>query len=234
MLNPTYTAIRRKSSLLLRKAGVLLIQAGSKIYQSPQQRVETHWIRDRGDKTLRLYYDLDGESIVFDLGGYEGQWASDIYGMYSCYIHVFEPVGEYVQRIEKRFSKNRKVIVHRFGLADETKLVKIAVDQDSSSMYKSGKRYVNAQLIRTADFLLENKIQAIDLMKINIEGGEYDLLEHLINIGYMPRIRNIQVQFHDFVPDAKRQMKNIQDVLRNTHYLTYQYPFIWENWRLNT
>lgn len=37
---------------------------------------------------------------------------------------------------------------------------------------------------------------------------------------------------HDFVPDAKRRMQKIQAALSRTHNLTYQYPFVWENWRI--
>ena len=45
-------------------------------------------------------------------------------------------------------------------------------------------------------------------------------------------IANIQVQFHDFVLDAESRMKSIQADLRKTHELTYQYDFVWENWKL--
>jgi hypothetical protein len=45
------------------------------------------------------------------------------------------------------------------------------------------------------------------------------------------QIENIQVQFHDFVPDAEGRMQRIQEKLAQTHELTYQYLFVWENWR---
>lgn len=68
-------------------------------------------------------------------------------------------------------------------------------------------------------------------MKINIEGGEYELIEHFIESEFVKEIRDIQVQFHDFIPDAGVRMKKIQEELKNTHFLTYQYEFVWENWR---
>lgn len=86
--------------------------------------------------------------------------------------------------------------------------------------------------MRATDFIHENGIRVIDLMKINIEGGEQDLWEHTIDNGYVERIKNIQVQFHDFVPTSEHCMQNIQASLSQTHYLTYQYPFVWENWRI--
>jgi hypothetical protein len=63
----------------------------------------------------------------------------------------------------------------------------------------------------------------VDLMKINIEGGEYELLEHLIARGLTKRIRNIQVQFHeDVMAGAAGRMERIQSRLAETHHLTYQ------------
>lgn len=77
-----------------------------------------------------------------------------------------------------------------------------------------------------------NNIKHIDLIKINIEGGEYDLLEHLLDANFVEQIENLQIQFHDFVENASARMKKIQNRLEKTHYLTYHYPFVWDNWTL--
>ncbi len=200
--------------------------------QSPQQRRLESWRKAQGDKTLRLNYNLNANSLVFDLGGYEGQWTSDIFSMYCCTIHVFEPVIEFADEIERRFSRNEKIFVHRFGLITENQIVQISVNRNSSSLHKPGNDVRDARLVRAVDFMRENRIEKIDLMKINIEGGEYDLLEDLIDSGFVRNIRNIQVQFYDFVPDGEQRMVMIQNELRKTHRLTYQYPFVWENWRI--
>lgn len=218
--------------MLLIKIGNLLARIGSKIYESPQQKRTSSWFRDLGDKTLRLDYDLNEQSLVFDVGGYEGQWSSDIYAMYNCHIHIFEPVEIFATNIEKRFSRNQKITVHKFGLSAKTQPIEMGFQRDSSSIFNADKNPVSATLVCAADFISQNHIETIDLMKINIEGGEYDLLDHLIASGLVARIKNIQVQFHDFVPDAETRMVNIQKELNQTHFLTYQYPFVWENWQL--
>jgi hypothetical protein len=43
---------------------------------------------------------------------------------------------------------------------------------------------------------------------------------------------NIQVQFHDYTPDAAERMKKIQRALKKTHRTTYSFEFVWENWEL--
>jgi FkbM family methyltransferase len=213
---------------LLRKSGT-----AATVPEPDQQAMRViPWFRDNGDKTLRLNYELDESSIVFDLGGYEGQWSSDIFSMYQCRIYVFEPLPAYAANISARFRANQRISVHNYGLASEDQRSTLSVNGDASSTHKTGQEIVDIRLISTSRFIAENKIDAIDLMKINIEGDEYDLLTYLIKSGLVSRIKNIQVQFHDFVPDAEIRMLEIQKQLSVTHELTYQYPFVWENWVL--
>ncbi|HDL01458.1 MAG TPA: FkbM family methyltransferase, partial [candidate division Zixibacteria bacterium] len=190
-----------------------------------------HWYADNGEKGLRLDYDLDSNSIVFDLGSHEGQWASDIFSKYLCTVYCFEPVSSFVEYSTKRFAKNDKVVIHRFGLSNDNKVIKISHCGTASSIYQ-GDGIEEADLVKATNFMTQNNISRIDLMKINIEGGEYDLLDHLLDSGFIKKIANLQIQFHDFVPNAKQRKEDIKKRLEKTHLLTYQYEFIWENWRL--
>lgn len=205
-------------------------RVSDRLYQaSPGQRA---WWREQGDGTLRLDYDLHEDSVVFDLGGFQGQWASDIYARYRCTIHVFEPVSGYAANIRRRFARNPNIIVHDYGLAGATRVERIAICGDGSSTLKRGGPSETIRLADAVEFLEREEIEEIDLAKINIEGGEYELLERLIDSGTVQRIKDIQVQFHDFViPDARSRMNKIQERLSATHALTYQYEFVWENWR---
>jgi len=210
----------------------LCIEISKKIYQKSQEKRVVQWFEIKGDETLRLDYNLDKNSIVFDIGGYKGQWSSEIFSKYCCVMHIFEPVKEFADKIEKRFAKNNKIFIYKFGLSNRTERTKISVMENSSSIFKKGKKQTEIQLIEMADFLRKKNIKQVDLVKINIEGSEYDLLEHLIETGFIKNIKNIQVQFHDFVEDAEKRMLKIQKKLQKTHYLTYQYPFVWENWEI--
>ena len=216
----------------IHRLGTYCHHLSGKIYRSPQQRMVDQWSEDRGDETLRLNYDLDEHSMVFDLGGYEGQWASDIFSRYCSTIHIFEPVADFAKRTEQRFRGNQKIFVHDFGLAKTDGSADIAVNGTDSSLYKKGNELVPGRFVEAIAFMHKNNIKKIDLMKINIEGGEYDLLEHLIETDFVHNIGNIQIQFHDFVLKAQHRMAMIQKKLQKTHSLTYQYLFVWENWRL--
>ena len=218
-------------SKILNKLGLKLVEASKTLYFNRQEKRCIPWFNDNGDKTLRLDYSLSDRSVIFDLGGYEGQWASDIFAMYCCQIHVFEPVEKFADKITQRFFQNEKIFVHRFGLSNLSEKLQISIDGDSSSTFKGKADAEEIELVRAIDFIKEHNISSIDLMKINIEGGEYELLEHLLEDGFIKNVTNIQVQFHDFVPNAEVRMIGIQQELEKTHFLTYQYPFVWENWQ---
>lgn len=215
---------------LERMAGVLL-RLGRTAWRNPDELRVAAWFADQGDATLRLDYDLGPQSLVFDLGGYEGQWTSDIHAMYGCRVFVFEPVPSFAACIGRRFRRNPNIRVFDFGLAGQTGEAAISLARDASSLFHAGADAIPIRLRCAADFLRDEGVTDIDLMKINIEGGEYELLEHLLDAGLTDRIGNLQVQFHDFVPDARVRMEAIQNRLAATHELTYQYPFVWENWR---
>jgi FkbM family methyltransferase len=205
-------------------------------YLCGRNKYYAQWVKDDGDSTLRLDYDLNECSVVFDVGGYKGQWASDIFSKYQSKIFIFEPVPEYAEKIKKRFSKNKKIEVLDFGLGGTERKTIISVQKDGSSIYKNsiGCESEQVNIMSGSEFIFSRSFEKIDLMKINIEGGEYELLNDLIKTGVIKKIENLQVQFHNIFPDAECKMLSIQEALSRTHRLTYQYPFVWENWKLKT
>jgi len=191
------------------------------------------WRADNGDYNLIPVHALDENSLVLDIGGFHGNFSAEIYARYSCKIKIFEPVPYFVEQMRKRFRKNRNIEIFEMGLGGKNSTETMSVNEYSSSTYRSvGDNNITIKIMDIVDWLDSNKEEKISLMKINIEGGEYELLERLLNSKYIYTTNEIQVQFHDFFPDAKERMNKIQAKLSETHELTYQYPFIWENWKL--
>ncbi len=189
------------------------------------------WEAIRGDKTLRLTYELRPKDTVWDVGGYEGQWASDIFAKYRPTIHIFEPVQAFADEITHRFAKNPNIVVHRYGLSDHDAAESISLTGDRASTFVSDTQSEQA-VFRSASSVAA-ELGTPTLIKLNIEGGEYPLLEDLIRTNKIKDIDHIQVQFHDFVPNALPRMTAIQEALARTHTRTYHYPFVWESWTRN-
>lgn len=190
------------------------------------------WYSDGGDNALRYNYDLNENSIVFDVGGYEGEFTQKIYDKYQANIHVFEPVNHFHQIISNKFKNNSKIVIIPAGLSNKEQTAHISLEADASSVVKDSKNSEEIRLIDIKQYIEVNKIPHIDLIKLNIEGGEYDLLERIIEMDFLKNCKNLQIQFHNFFPDAPERREKIREILQKTHRCTYEYFFVWENWEL--
>ena len=188
------------------------------------------WIKDEGDEKLRLNYDLNSSSIVFDLGGYKGEFSRNIYNKYGSIIYIFEPVKEFYEIIKEKFNSHDKIHAFDYGLSDKDESIDINISNDASSIHKQDGIKETINLKSITNFIKENNIQKIHLFKINIEGGEYEILPEIIKSGFVKNIENLQIQFHDFIPNSIEKRNYIREQLSKTHKLTYDYYFIWENW----
>ena len=202
------------------------------LFPTKHQRTLRKWYADGGDRTMRFNYDLGPSSLVLDLGGYEGQWASDIFSMYCCKIVVFEPIHEFAESIRERFKRNPKISVLPFGAGKESHKALISLCKNGSSVFRASNKRQEIEIVDIADWIRRNDISTIHLMKLNIEGGEYETLERLIDTDLIRIIENIQVQFHEIAANSSARMQQIQERLKITHTPTYQYRFVWENWTL--
>ena len=193
------------------------------------------WFRDKGDETLRLDYPLlVSNSIVFDVGGYVGDFANKIHQKYGCKVYVFEPHPKFFKKCVKRFKNNEKIIPLNFGLAHESGEFQISDSADSSSFFnppKTGKGAISCGVREFFEVVEELEISFINLMKVNIEGGEYPLLEHIIDAKSVNLVNEYQIQFHDFIDNAVKRRNNIVEALVTTHERTWCYEFVWENWK---
>jgi len=189
------------------------------------------WLKEY-EYTLRLEYDLNENSVVFDLGGYEGWFTDQISKKYNSNIYCFEPIPEFANKIKNRFHDNNKVKVFTEGISNESKSAIIYINNDASSVNSKNGTPLSIKLTKMDLIMKEHNIQKIDLIKINIEGEEYPLMDYLIENKIHEKIQNIQVQFHRIGDNYQDRYNKIANNLEKTHKLTYFYPFVWENWKI--
>ncbi len=175
---------------------------------------------------------LGAGSVVFDMGGFEGNWAAAIHERYGADVHVFEPHPAFAAQIRARFKGNTAITPYDFGLGSAAATLTLSDDGDASSSFKEAKNAVLGRIEPVSEFFQSHDIPRIALMKINIEGGEYDLLPALINAGIMPRIEVLQIQFHLYAEEDIARRNAIRAQLEQTHTCDWNYDFVWEQWSL--
>jgi len=181
----------------------------------------------------RLLYKhgLHHGDLVYDVGGYLGDWTWGMLAKYSCAYHVFEPHPEAFSRLKVRFVGRSEVTMHEFALGSANGLVSLSSAAEGSSIVSNrGSDSVVVKLIDVREHLCEAQ-HPIALMKLNIEGAEFDLLEALLWSDAKDLAGDLLVQFHAGAPDAVYRYQRIAQKLRETHRCVWRYAFLWELWR---
>lgn len=191
------------------------------------------WFADNAEE-LRYNYDLSSDSIVVDIGAYKGEFSKRIFEIFGCRVYAFEPVKHYFDIASAVLRPYiHRILVSHSGVAGNTHIGRICINGDESSSHKIvAGGCCEESIFWSVDSVIHSLgLKEVDLVKINIEGGEYDLLEAMISKGIVERFRNIQVQFHNFMEGAPERRRHIQEALSRTHEPTYMYNWVWENWR---
>jgi FkbM family methyltransferase len=196
-------------------------------------RSHQRWILHNPHDEVRFEYDLPLGANILDVGGYAGDFAASFVKLFNANVTVFEPVTKFAAHIEKRFAGDMRVRVHAAGLSDRDEVAEFDLDADASGAFgSSGGERVQVTLWDAERFLSHCGTEEWHLAKLNIEGGEYALLNRLIDTDRIKSIKHIQVQFHLHVPEARQQYKELAKRLQRTHMLQWRYPFVWESWLL--
>jgi FkbM family methyltransferase len=217
---------------LFKKFGGLFLYIANIIYTDPHSKRVRYFKHNAASDILTTFESINSKSIVFDVGGYQGQWSSDIFSKYQPNLYIFEPVKSFTKNLHSRFKHNKKINIFEYGLGGKTKNEIIYLSKDGSSTIKKNNIPQTIKIFRASDFICKQKLNKIDLMKINIEGGEYELLNNLIETKKISLIRNLLIQFHDYIPDAYQEMTILRNKISLTHKPIFCYDFVWEHWVL--
>lgn len=185
---------------------------------------------DENGEEKKYCFQLNEKSIVFDVGGYLGDYSDKVFNLYKCNIFIFEIIPEYCELIKVKFQKNSKVRIFNFGFSNEDCFKNIATSGDSSNTFSKG--LVKIELKLFSSFFNQHKIKKIDLIKINIEGGEYELLEDIFKNNLQTKIIRFLIQFHDFIPGHRHKVKSLREKLKESHLLNFKYEYVWELWEI--
>lgn len=230
-------------SFLKARAKAVLPESSISLYRSARQPIRRVALRFRPYSTLspieryrRDGYDdlitknlgLDAASVVLDFGGYVGNYTATISDRYQSQIHVFEPVPEFFTMLQARFKNQTNITLHEYGIADVDDVRTFGVSADGTGAFAEG---AGASVsFRSADYLAEAVPPLIDLLAVNIEGGEYELIPALDRVGLLARTKRILVQFHRVGPDPIGDRASCRHLLEATHTCIWSYDFVWEAW----
>jgi FkbM family methyltransferase len=185
---------------------------------------------------LLVAADLGSGSVVVDAGAFVGEWATQICERHpDATVHAFEPAPGMFEQLDGAVGDHPLVHTHEYGLGAADAELRLALDGPGSSVFTPGEGAMGSVTVTIRDVAAtfdELGLDRIDLLKLNIEGGEYDVLDRLDRTGWLARIDQVLVQFHEWHPHAHRRRRANRAALRRDHVEEWNYPWVWERWRL--
>jgi FkbM family methyltransferase len=121
----------------------------------------------------------------------------------GCKIFAFEPVEPTFQMMSQTVKDHKNIVPVMKGLYSEncTKEINVFPSHTHSSIYdiqglsyESDKK-LKIELVRGDDFLKEQHIDSIDLLKLDVEGAEFDALTGFENSIRDGKIKAIQFEY---------------------------------------
>lgn len=170
-------------------------------------------------------------SITFDLGSYKGGSLVRLRSSVQGTIHGFEPIVSFWRQCSTAIASSHDIYVHPIGVGDADEERELFVENDETSAIRkseTSERCIFRSFVNVWNHL---GIKQLDVLHMNIEGGEYAVFRSILANGLLPNIKTIIVQFH--YPDQYSAERDaIQTELGKTHRCVYNYAFVWERWDL--
>lgn len=205
-----------------------------KIYEQNYYRTPVHRFTGAtvANPDILVEADLDAGSTVLDVGAFTGQWSRKVSDRYGATIHAFEPAPAAYRQLRTLADEHPNVVAHEFGLGRTEETATLALAGPGSSTHQSTGPQGEAEVqIRDVTTVLgELGLEQVDLLKVNIEGGEYDLFDRLAETGWLPRMRLVMIQFHEWHPNAYWRRWRVRRALARTHREVWNYSWVWELW----
>ena len=186
-----------------------------------------------GGNQLLLDINIDSNQLVLDIGGYRGEWTSQIFLKYGCKSIIYEPSQSFAEICINKFKLNPSIQVVSAGVGGENRKAQFSKAEDGTSEHLEKKTdFFEAEIIDIAT-VIKNLPAQVGCVKINIEGGEYELLERLITTGNISSVNNLLIQFHQQPEGYEGRYHSIIENLRKTHSCVWSFHMVWEYWSIN-
>jgi FkbM family methyltransferase len=145
---------------------------------------------------------LGRNAIVVDVGlGEDISFSQSLMNIYGCEVHGFDPTPRSIEFVEKLGLD--KFHLHAFGLAEHSGTRKFYLPADQSyvsgaitKQENSGDRQLDVEVLTLDDVFDIVDCQFIDVLKMDIEGAEYEVILGKAFADKAPFIKILAVEFH--------------------------------------
>lgn len=178
------------------------------------------------DKVYDRFVKVEKDDIVLDIGASSGPFTYSILGYEPSKVYCLEPHSGLFEDLSKNFRDKSNVVVINAGISNQTGQSELegVWNPDSMMMWSKSE---TCNTITLKSLIEKYNIPKIDFIKLDCEGGEYDLLtiENLQSLLEHNNYIKISGEFHLHNLELKTKFKwfrdNILCKLNNKEYKIY-------------
>ena len=159
----------------------------------------------------------------WDIGANVGIYSVFIAKRYSCNIYAFEPSNKYHSFLKLNTTFFKKVKTHNFGIGSINKKDKIILTDEPGSNYIAGNKFdkniKKSEICELRTIKKLSMIKAPNLVKIDVEGFEYEILNNSIDFFKKNQTILILEIDEDNLERYSKTKKDILRLLKSRNYL---------------
>jgi len=176
---------------------------------------------------VHLSKELVEGKVFIDVGAYIGDYPLALFKLAKT-VYAFEPENNNYEKLQHYIKQNRitNIKAVKAALTSYTGKAKIYRSKNKGwhSMaipYKDGVEQVSA--LTLDDFVAENKIQNIGLIKIDVEGAEFEVLSGSLNT-INKQHPTLLIEFNKTMTNRtkKYSLKEMYEILLKNRYIGYR------------
>jgi FkbM family methyltransferase len=142
---------------------------------------------------------LTKDSVVVDAGAHHGEFSAEIIRRFGCRCHLVEANPRLVETLIVAGAES--ITPAALDARDGRGMLHVSENPEATGLFDAGfaTTSVEVETISLATLMQRLDIAKIDILKLDIEGAEFDLIASTPN-QILQRIDQIAVEFHDFKP----------------------------------
>lgn len=148
---------------------------------------------------------LDENAKVLSFGiGTDISFEEALTEKYGCAVHCFDPTPQAMEHAIRVRQKNRLINAYPYGILSEDRMLSLfkPADPNSGSLSAdnlgAGDSFIEVPVLRLRTMMLNLKIEHVDLLKIDIEGAEYSVIDDLVLM--RTNVKQLCVEFDQPIP----------------------------------
>lgn len=204
----------------------MLVLLGYKSSIQPNIQLNIEWAGSSYGGFFILPNLLDKDSVIYSFGiGEDISFDEELLDKFNCNIFAFDPTPKCIKWISKKNNIHPKFNFYPFGIDIVSGNVDFLLPKNES--FVSGSAILNSnvdsnkkivvKMKNLNDIITDLQHTKIDVLKMDIEGSEYKIIENILNSNI--EIKQILIEIHErFFDNGVSLTKNLLKMLDKNGY----------------